>query len=217
MSKTKILVVDDHKVVIEGIKSSLSKHPDFEVVGEAHNGRQAVNLAKTLRPDIVIMDISMPNLNGMEATRQIKKLNPDIGIVVFTMHADKEFVVDLFKTGVSAYVLKKDPVADLMRALEVVRHGGSYFSTMAPEALQRHIKELEDSKGFRNDFETLSLREREIFLLLADGYTVKDIASQLYLSPKTVESHKYNIIKKLKVQNVTDLTKIAIKKKLITV
>ena len=108
MSKTKILIVDDHQVVIDGIKRALSDHPEFEVVGEALNGYQAVELAESLSPDIIIMDISIPDLNGIEATRQIKKLCPDIRIIVFTMHSDKGYVIDLFKAGISGYVLKKD-------------------------------------------------------------------------------------------------------------
>ena len=124
MDKTKILIVDDHRVVIEGIKSALQEHPEFEVVGEAGDGLQAVDSTKSLRPDIVIMDISMPNLNGIEATRQIKQHNPEIQIVIYTMHSDKELVIDLFRVGISAYVLKDDPLSDLTIALKAVKGGG---------------------------------------------------------------------------------------------
>lgn len=217
MDKTKILIVDDHRVVIEGIKSALQEQPEFEVVGEAVDGLQAVDSTKSLKPDIVIMDISMPNLNGIEATRQIKQHNPEIQIVIYTMYSDKELVIDLFKTGISAYVLKDDPLSDLTIALKAVKGGGTYFSTKAPTILLRHMEELEEQTTSKDSFDKLSQREREVFILLAEGKSIKVIADELYISPKTVESHKYNIMEKLQATSVVDLTKIAIRKKLIEV
>ncbi len=217
MPKTKILIVDDHRVVIEGIKSALQEHPEFKVVGEAVDGLEAVEFTKSLEPNIVIMDISMPNLSGIEATRQIKGLNPEIQIVIYTMHSDKEFVIDLFKAGISAYVLKDDPLSDLILALKAVEGGGTYFSTMAPTLLARHMEEMEEKTTSKNSFDTLSQREIEVFQLLAEGKRIKEIAKQLFISPKTVESHKYNIMEKLQAASVIDLTKIAIRKNLIKV
>jgi DNA-binding NarL/FixJ family response regulator len=217
MSKSKILIVDDHQVVIEGIKGALQGHSEFEVVAEALDGLQAVELAKSLKIDIVIMDISMPNLNGIEATQQMKQINPEIRIVIYTMHSDKGFVVDLFKSGISAYVLKQDSISDLILALKAVKGGGTYFNNEAPNILARYLEKLEMSQIDKDDFEKLSFREREVFCLLADGKTVKEIGELLYISPKTVESHKYNIMEKLNVHTIADLTKIAIKKNLIKV
>ena len=217
MEKTKILIVDDHRVVIEGIKSSLQEHPEFEVVGEAVDGLEAVEFVKSSRPDIVIMDISMPNLNGVEATKQIKEFDSEIGIVIYTMYSDKEFVIDLFKAGISAYVLKDDPLSDLILALKAVKGGGTYFSTMAPTILLRHMEELEEKSTEEDSFDTLSQREKEVFLLLAEGKGIKKIADELFISPKTVESHKYNIMEKLQTTSIVDLTKIAIRKNLIKV
>ena len=217
MDKTKILIADDHKVVIEGIKSALQEHPEFEVVGDAADGLQAVELTMSLEPDIVIMDISMPNLNGVDATRQIKGLNPGAQIVIYTMHSDKEFVIDLFKAGISAYVLKDDPLSDLILALKAVKGGGTYFSTMAPTVLTRHMEEIEEKTTSKNSFDTLSQREREVFLILAEGKSIKEIANQLFISPRTVESHKYNIMEKLQATSIVDLTKIAIRNNLIEV
>lgn len=215
MSKTKILVVDDHRVVIEGLKSSLQEHPEFEVVGEAIDGLEAVEFVKSLGPHIVVMDISMPNLGGIEATRQIKEFDPEIGIVIYTMYSDKEFVIDLFKAGISAYVLKDDPLADLILALKAVKGGGTYFSTTTPAILLRHMEELEEKTTEEDSFDVLSKREREVFKLLAEGKSIKAIANELYISPKTVESHKYNIMEKLHAASIVDLTKIAIRKNLI--
>ena len=217
MEIAKILIVDDHRVVIEGIRSALRDYPEFEVVGEAVDGIQAVEFAKTLEPDIVIMDISMPNLGGIDATKQIKKFDPEIGMVIYTMYSDKEFVIDLFKAGISAYVLKDDPLSDLILALKAVKGGGTYFSTMAPTVLLRHIEEMEDQTDSKNSFDRLSQREREVFQLLAEGKSIKEIANELFISPKTVESHKYHIMEKLDASSVVDLTKIAIRKNLIKV
>jgi len=215
MSKTKILIVDDHLVVIEGIRSALKAYPEFEVVGEAVDGLESIKFVKSLVPDIVIMDISMPNLNGIEATKKIKEFNPEISIVIYSMYANKEYVVDLFKAGVSGYVLKDDPLSDLIFALQAVKGGGTYFSTMTPSILLRHMKELEEGTTAEDYFNRLSQREREVFLLLADGKSIREIADKLYISPKTVESHKYNIMEKLQATSIVDLTKIAIRNNLI--
>lgn len=214
MNKTRVLIVDDHQVVIGGVRSVLNEFPEFEVVGEASNGRDAVRMAKSLNTDIVIMDISMPDLNGIDATLQLKKKNPEIRVIIFTMYSDKEYLLDLIKAGISAYVLKEDPVSDLILALKAVKSGGTYFSTMSPQVLLEHIKQM-DREETKDGFRDLSLREREVLQLLAEGNNVKDIASKLNLSPKTVESHKYSLMAKLNVHNIADLTKLAIKKKLI--
>jgi len=216
-SKMKILLVDDHRVVIEGIKSALKEHQEFEVVGEVTDGLEAVELAKSIKPDIMILDISMPGLNGVEVAKKIKKMGHDIKIVVYTMHADKEFVIDLFKAGISAYVLKDDPLSDLILSLKAVEGGGTYFSTIAPTVLIRHMKELEGKDPSEDLYKTLSLREREVFRLLAEGLGIKSVADKLSISRKTVESHKYNIMEKLQAKSVVDLTKLAIKKNLIKV
>jgi len=218
MTKTKVLIVDDHRVVIEGIKSALSVSPDLEVIGEALNGHQAIKKAKSLKPDIVIMDISMPDLNGIDATLQIKKLDPRIKIIIFSMYSNREYVIDLFKAGISSYVLKKDPMSDLVSAIKAVERGGTYFTTISSEILLNYVKELDDSNNNINNangFESLSLREREVFQLLSEGKSIKEIAETLGISRKTVETHKYNIMEKLHAKNITELTKLAIKKGII--
>jgi DNA-binding NarL/FixJ family response regulator len=218
--KTRVLIVDDHMIVIEGLKRYLSEQPEFEVVGTATEGLEAVRKAKALKPDIVIMDIGMPNLDGIQASQDIKKLNDDIRVVIYTMHADSAHAVSLFRQGISAYVLKGEPLSDLLMALKAVKEDGTYFSSVVSEALRQHMEQLElgDAKSARelqNGISLLSIREKEVFPLLADGKSIKEIAERLYISPKTVETHKYNIMEKLGADSVADLTKIALKKKLI--
>lgn len=216
MKKATVLIVDDHRAIIEGIKSVLNAHPEFEVIGECSDGQAALTLCRTMNPDLVVLDISMPAMNGVEVTRQIQKKGLNCRIIVYTMHADSQFVVDLFKSGISAYVLKDDPLADLIRALEAVKGGGTYFSQMAPTVLVRRLEELELRQTGDSTIDSLSDREREVFLLLAEGETIKEIAAELHISPKTVESHKYNILEKLQASSITDLTKLAIRKNLIS-
>jgi DNA-binding NarL/FixJ family response regulator len=218
MHRTTVLIVDDHRVVIEGIKGALSEHPEFEIVGEALNGREAVKKARILRPNIVLMDISMPDLNGVDATMQIKGFDPDIGIIIFTMYSDEEYVVDLYEAGISAYVLKEDHMEELISAIKAVRNASTYFCGAVERIIHERMKDLEQGRsGPKDAFRDLSLREREVFQLLSEGQAIKDIARKLAISPKTVESHKYNIMEKLNAFTLTDLTRIAIKKKLLHV
>ncbi len=217
MTDSRVLLVDDHDVVIEGIRSALDGLEGFAVVGMAIDGAQAVSEASLLRPDIVVMDISMPEMNGVEATRQIKERLPDVRIVIYTMFSDKEYVLELFRAGIDGYVLKQDPLSDLLLALDAVKAGGTYFSTEAPKVLSEHLRGAGRSGGETktNALDALSGRERQVFKLLADGRSVREIAEALFISPKTVESHKYHIMAKLDVETVTDMTKLAIREKLI--
>ncbi len=218
--KTKILIIDDHAVVLAGIRAALKREPDLEIVGSATDGLKAVPMIKSLRPDIVIMDISMPHLDGVAATHEIKKWNEGIRVLIYTMYSDREYIVSLFRMGVNGYVLKGEPMEDLILAVNAVREGGTYYSGSVQEVLRHHMAELELGDGAKalevqNGVARLSIREKEVFVLLADGMTPKEIAGRLYISPKTVETHKYNIMEKLNVSSVAQLTKIAIKKRLI--
>ena len=215
--KTTVILVDDHRVVIEGIKSALKDHAEFEVVGEFTDGLEAIKSANSIRPDIMILDISMPGMSGMEVVKKIKVSDLDIKIVIYTMHSSKEFIIDLFKAGISAYVLKDDPLSDLILSLKAVTSGETYLSTMAPDVLIRHMKETEEKDLSKDAYNSLSLREQEVFKHLAEGTSIKKIADKLFISPKTVESHKYNIMEKLQVKSIVELTKIAVKRKLIEV
>ena len=218
--KTRVLIVDDHVIVVEGIKRLLSDQPDFEVVGTASDGLEAVRKSKALKPGIVVMDIAMPNLDGIQATHEIKKWNDRIGVVIFTMYGDAAHALSLFREGVSAYVLKGEPISDLLAALKAVREGATYFSAVVNEAIRQHMERMELGGGkgageVQDLLALLSIREKEVFPLLADGKSIREIADKLCISPKTVETHKYNIMEKLRAESIADLTKLALKKKLI--
>jgi DNA-binding NarL/FixJ family response regulator len=220
--KTKVFIADDHPVVVEGIIRALEKEPDFEIVGNAVDGIQAVQRIKTLQPDIVIMDISMPNMKGIDATDEIKRWRERTHVLIYTMYSDREYITALFRLGISGYVLKREPIQDLVRAVKVVRDGGTYFTDTVQKVLQEHMDELTLAdltavRELKNGVAKLTVREKEIFALLADGLTPKEIANRLCISPKTVETHKYNIMEKLGVSTVAQLTKIAVKKNLIDI
>ncbi len=213
--KTSVVIADDHRVVMKGIRHILKEYPEFILIGEALNGRDAVKMVNELSPDVVILDISMPDLNGLDATLQIKKKRPDTRIVVYTMVSNRDMVLEMFKAGISAYVLKEDPLSELVLALQAVRRNGTYFSSLLPDVLLNHLKALEEGQDVKSRFETLSLREREVFQLLAEGKRIKQIADILCISHKTVEAHKYNIFDKLNIKSTTDLILLAIRKNII--
>jgi DNA-binding NarL/FixJ family response regulator len=219
MSRSRVLIVDDHRVVIEGIKSLLLDQDGFTVVGEALHGGEAVDLVQRHRPDIVIMDISMPGLDGVAATTRIKESWPDTRIVIYTMHSDNRFIVELFRAGISGHVLKGGAVTDLIEALKAVQAGETYFAAEASRLLWEHLQEAvgQGTQPRENELDRLSPREREVFKLLADGQSIKSIAQTLCISPKTVETHKYSLMEKLDARTVTDLTKLAIRHNIIHV
>ena len=217
MPPYKVLIADDHRVVIEGIKSLLKDHPRFQVVGEAVDGHQALELVEKLRPEVVVMDISMPGLDGVAATSRIKSRFPQTQIVIYTMHADDRFIVELLKAGISGHVLKGGAVSDLVEALEAVSRGETYFTSPTPQLLLDRLRRDQAPESGAGRLGSLSPRELEVFRLLADGHPVRAIAERLCISPKTVETHKYNLMEKLGAKSVTDLTKLAIKEKIISV
>ena len=218
--KTRVLIADDHSVVVEGIKSALKDEAHFEVVGSVKDGSRVLSMVKSAKPDIVILDISMPGLDGIEAAEQILEWNEKIRILIYSMSSSREHVTTLFRCGVLGYVLKEEPLSELLLALESIRNGATFYSKTVQQILQDHMKELEfgegkDVAGVKNGTAQLSTREKEVFVLLADGLRPREIAERLYISTKTVETHKYNIMDKLNVSSVAQLTKIALRKDLI--
>ena len=212
----KALIVDDHKIMREGLRSLLEKNERFECIGEADDGCQAVQMARELHPDIVIMDIAMPNLNGVEATRQIKAENPDIEVIVLSMHATRTYVLQVLQAGASAYILKDSAFEELSTALLAISRGGMYLSPdITKTAALANLKGGSYASGGAQA-ENLTKRELQVLQLIAEGKSTKDIASRLSLSVKTVETHRKQIMDKLEIRSIAGLTKYCIREGLTT-
>lgn len=209
-----MLICDDHALFREGIKAILRHEESIEIVGEAGDGRQAMQLADTLRPDVVLMDIAMPDLSGYEATRRIKSAHKEMKVLILTMYDDEDLVARCLEAGASGYVLKDTPAAQLVYAIDmVVRKGGQYLS---PEILPKVMNAYASgATKAETRYDLLSDREREVLKLLAEGLTVKDIATRLNLSVKTVDVHKYNLMRKLDIHDRAGLIRYAIQHKVI--
>lgn len=204
----RIILADDHEIVRHGLSRAFRQETDIEVVGQAEDGIRTVELVRELSPDAVVMDISMPDLNGMEATRQILKGHPHIKIVALSMHSSDKYVREMFRAGASAYLLKNCPFAELVGAVETVVSGKTYVS---PSIGGLVIKEyISKSDAERSAFSVLTQREREVLQLLAEGKTTKQVGRNLHISPKTVEVHRLRIMNKLNIDSVAQLTKYAI-------
>ena len=211
--RIQVLLCDDHTLFREGIKAILKDEPSIEIVGEASDGRQAVAKAVQLHPDVVLMDIAMPDLSGFDATRRILQTNAKARVIILTMYEEEEVINRCLSAGASGYVLKDAPRAHLIHAIDVVHKGGQYMSS---RALKKVVKEyVKGAKSTATGYERLSDREREVLKLLADGLALKDIAAQLLLSVKTVDAHKTNLMRKLDLHDRAELIKYAIQRKLI--
>jgi DNA-binding NarL/FixJ family response regulator len=206
----KILIADDHGIVRQGLASLIEKQPDMEVVGEATDGQKALELVKELAPDVVIMDISMPNLNGIEATRLIRRDHPETRVVAFSMHTEKHIVGEILKAGASAYVLKSYLFDELSRALEAAAAGEHYLSPrIAGVILQQYTSHAQPNKS--NTSLNLTPREMQVLQLTAEGKNIKQIALQLHISPKTADATRRRVMEKLGTSSIAELTKYAIR------
>ena len=215
MSKIRVMLADDHTILREGIRVLLEAQPDIEVVGEAADGRQAVDKAHELKPDVVLMDIGMPAMNGLEATRHIKKNDPEVQVVVLTMHDNEEYVFQILSAGAAGYVLKRAAATELVSAIRAVHEGGSFLHpAVAKKVIQDYLRRADDLDD-RASYDGLTDREREILTLIAEGHTNQTIADQLCLSIKTVQTHRTHIMEKLGVHDRTELVKYAIRKGLV--
>lgn len=212
----RLIVADDHAIVREGIRRLLQSEPDIEVVGEAGDGVAAVELAQSLKPDVVCLDVSMPRMNGVEATRRIKAALPDVGVIILTMHEDEDYVFELVKAGASGYVLKRASARDLVDAVHAVVGGHTFLHPM----IARRLVSAHEASRSRDEearrFDGLTERERQVICLIADGLTNKEIAERLTISVKTVETHRTHIMEKLDLHDRAHLVRYAVRKGLVT-
>lgn len=215
MPQIRILLADDHTLFRQGIKTLLGQEADLEIVGEAANGGEAIERAADLRPDVVVMDISMPGMSCFEATRQIRKARPETKILFLTMYDDEDYLVEGMEVGASGYVLKDSPAPQLASAVRDVNRGGSYLSPRMLSQLVDDFRSRVRNNSRTPRFATLTAREREVLKLLAEGNSVKEIAGDLNLSVKTIEAHKFNLMRKLDIHNKAQLVQYAIQKKII--
>ena len=207
--KIHVLLADDHTIVREGLRSLLERETDIEVVADVEDGRAAVRAVSETRPDVVIMDVSMPDMNGIEATRQITSAAPKTKVICLSMHRERKFVGAMLRAGASGYVLKNDVARELTEAIRRVMSGGTYLSpAIAGDVVRHYVRGRPPEKGA---FADLSEREREVLQLIAEGLSTKEVAAKLYVSEKTVAAHREHIMAKLNLHTVVDLTRYALR------
>jgi DNA-binding NarL/FixJ family response regulator len=212
----RILLADDHTVVRDGLRALLEKQPDMAVVAEAADGRDSVRLAEEQSPDVVVMDIAMPNMNGIEATRRILAGNPRVGVVILSMHQDESYVLRSLKAGAKGYLLKDSLRSDVIEAIRQVAQGRSFLTKKVSRILQEdYIRELE-ARGLDDSYDLLTEREREVLQLVAEGRTNKEVAAVLNVSPTTVETHRTHILQKLGLHSAPELILYAVRKGIIS-
>jgi DNA-binding NarL/FixJ family response regulator len=210
----RIVLADDHAMFRRGVKRIIQENKELEVIGEAGDGLQLLEIIKKSSPDMVILDVSMPNLRGLEATREIKMAYPEIKIIILTMHKDKEYLFHALAAGAEGYLLKEDADEELFSAIKIIRQGGAYFSPLLAPLMTDIVLERRRARAGQGKLPTelLTNREREVIKLIAEGKTSKDIAGLLFISSRTVQHHRANIMRKLNFKKTADLVKYAIQK-----
>ena len=216
MKKLRVLLADDHIVMRAGLRALLDRQPNLEVVGECENGRETVELAGSLRPDVVVMDVGMPGLNGIEATKTIVDRHSSPAVVILSMHADESYVMRALKAGARGYLLKDSAAADLIGAIQAVSQGRSFFSPKVSRILAEDYVRILKQKGDVDTYDLLTSREREILQLLAEGKANKEVATALNISPYTVETHRSHILQKLNLHTPAELVLYAVRKGIIS-
>jgi two-component system, NarL family, response regulator NreC len=212
----RILLADDHTIMRNGLRLLLERQPDFSVIGEASNGHEAVELADLKAPDIVIMDVAMPMMNGIEATARITAASPKIAVVILSMHSDESYVLRALKAGARGYLLKDSAEGDLIGAVRAVAANKAFFSPAVSKFLAEDYLRQMQQRGVEDSYDLLTARERELLQLIAEGRSTKDIAALLNLSPYTVETHRGNLMSKLNVHSVPELILYAVRKRIIS-
>jgi len=216
MTKTRVLLAEDHTIVRKGLCALLDAEPSIEVIGEAQDGREALLKAEQLHPDIVLMDISMPGLNGLEATRQIKKRFPEVKVLILTVHSDEEYIRQILRAGASGYLVKQAAPHELISAIEAIQRGESYLSpSVSKKVVQEYVQHAAGAAE-EDSYERLTDREREVLQLIAEGNSTRDIAELLHLSVKTAETHRARLMRKLDIHSTAELTQYAIRKGVIS-
>jgi two-component system, NarL family, response regulator NreC len=212
VGKLRILLADDHRLVRHGLRKILEEQPDWEIVAEVANGREAVQRAAEERPDVAVLDIAMPQLNGVEATRQIQRRCPEVNVLILSMHADEAYIRQALQAGARGYLMKDSADTDLIGAVSAVAEGKSFFSPSAARVmLDDYVRRLSE-KGTMDRFDTLSEREREVFQLIAEGHSNREIAGLLCVSPSTIETHRSHILEKLGLHSAAELVLYAVRK-----
>ena len=216
MKKIRVLLADDHTLMRRGLRLIVEQQPDLVVVGEAEDGRQAVALSASVKPDVAVLDIGMPNLNGIEAAKQLTDGDSGAAVVILSMHADETYILRALKAGARGYLLKDSAESDLVRAIRSVAEGKSFFSPAVSKVmLEDYVKKLQRT-GSEDSYDLLTPREREILQLVAEGKSNKEVANLLRLSVYTVETHRANIMEKLKLKSVPELILYAVRKGIIS-
>ncbi len=210
MTEISVLVADDHTVVREGLRALLSAEADIQVIGEAQDGQEAVDLARRTRPEVVLMDLAMPVLNGLEATRQIRRELPATKVVVLTSYDNAEYVRQMMAAGVRGYLLKQTAAQDLLKAIRTVQSGNRFFSPSIARQLRHEFRKTPSNQTATGGKSKLTPRERQVLELVAQGFSSKEMASELGISPKTVEKHRQGVMKKLRIHEVAGLTRYAL-------
>ena len=217
MNKISVLLADDHTIFRQGLRMLLEQEEDIEVVGEAANGNEALELARNLKPDIILLDIAMPEMDGLKVAQKLKKTLPETKIIVLTSYSDDQFLFQFLKLGVSGFVLKDSASQELIYSIRKSIEGMVFFDPSVSKRVMNKFTQVSGGKSDFINYGKLSDREKEVLLLVAEGYSTKEVAEKLFISPKTVENHKANIMKKLEIHDRTGLTKYALRLGLIDI
>src|ERR1051326_7949316 len=212
----RVLLADDHTLMRQGLRHILESHSDFDIVAEASSGIEAVEAARNIKPDVAIVDVAMKELNGIEATAQILKLSPQTAVLILSMYSDERYVLRAVKAGARGYVLKNSAGDELIQAILAVQKGTAFFSPAVAQIFQSGFARLKDAREMSDRFELLTDRERQIYQLLAEGNSIKDIANRLGLSLHTVETHRWRLMEKLDLHSTADLVLSAVRRGLVT-